>query len=185
MAIWPVYDDEAVKELEQIEYVFGLTGGELEDEDWGGYALNYEGCPHYVSCDDLHTYYHTVIVTGGGFLPSAPEVIEEMDPYAGTDPDDPYADAYVLDWHLVDTYRSSGESDCPVCGAGADPRTFPDGFFEEYGRDPQPNDECGLCETQVADMPGVIYIGEGYEAVYAAHDPEADTDLEFEPPETL
>jgi hypothetical protein len=148
---WPIYSSEQQKEKEQVEAVFHLGGGELEDEPWGGYAYWYEGAPEYAADDvdqDSGTY-RTVIVDGGGYLSQPKETITDADGH----------------WKLVNTYVSSGETDCTVCGSGMGD-LFTEGFYEEYGEEPRPSDRCGLCENLVKDMPGYIYIGEGYEAVY-------------------
>ena len=150
--IWPVYTNEAQKELEQVEMVFGLTGGELADGSWGGHGYWYEGAPDW-ALDDFKKYYEntfrTTVTFGGGYLPYPSKEI--------VDPDGTV-------WTLVKTYTNSGETSCPVCGDGTD--TFEEEFTEQYGHAPGPEDECGLCENKVKDMPGYISIGEGYEAVY-------------------
>lgn len=154
MAKWPVYKSEEQQEREAVEYVFGLTGGELTDEPFAGYKYNYEGVPEYAGSefpDKWEAEYQTVIVWGGGFLPHPAETLE----HAGQT------------YELVQHFMSSGETDCAVCGAGGNGIDWwAEEFEAEHGRPPQPNDECGLCETRYADMPGLIYIGTGYEAVY-------------------
>jgi hypothetical protein len=165
MAQWPVYLDEEAREDEQVEYVFGLTGGELAYESFAGYKYNYEGIPDYAGHDfpdryGVHMQYHTVIVTGGGFLPNPAETLTDED---------------GVEWTLEQTYMSSGETDCPDCGAGGNGiEWWAEQFEDEHGRPPGPEDECGLCETRYKDMPGLIYIGGCYEAVYSHK--EADED---------
>jgi len=158
--VWPVYKSEAEQERQQVEDVFLLGGGELEDESFAGYQYNYSGVPDYASSDfpgvydsgdDQHQY-HTVIVTGGGYLPNPKKTLTDKD---------------GVTWELVKTYTSSGETDCGVCGRGTD--AFETGFQEAYGRRAGPGDECGLCETKYEDMPGYVFVGEGYEAVYRTH----------------
>lgn len=147
---WPVYQSEQ-KEREQVEAVFHLGGGELKVDAWGGYAYWYEGSPEYADDIDKDSgMYRTGIVAGGGYLSQPKETITD-------------ADGQV--WKLVNTYASSGETECNVCGNGTGD-TFTEGFYEEYGEEPRPTDRCGLCENEVKDMPGFIYVGEGYEAVY-------------------
>jgi hypothetical protein len=92
-----VRDDER----EQVEYVFGLTGGELDDEPWGGFKYNYDGPPDYAASDypdryDFNVQYRTVI---GDFLfGGPPEVIED--------------DQGV--WHKSGMFTTSGETECPL-----------------------------------------------------------------------
>lgn len=152
---WPVYRSERAKEHDQVAAVFSLGGGELEDTSWAGYADWYEGVPEYAHSDfpDWHSgSYRTVIVSGGGFLPNPTESLTD-------------ADGIV--WTLQGSFTSSGETDCPICGAGAGDY-FVEGFTEAFDAPPGPDDRCSLCETLVKDMPGVVYIGESYEAVYKA-----------------
>jgi len=153
---WPVYAAEADREREQVENVFGLGGGELEDESFAGYAYNYEGAPEYAAneIEELDYQYHTVIVSGGGYLPSPYDKLEEDG----------------VRWDLVEYFMNSGESDCWICGAGGNGVDWwADEFEQQHGHAPGPDDRCGLCETEMEDMPGVVYIGEGYEAVYRTH----------------
>ncbi len=166
MAQWPEFRDEAQKDREQVEWAFGLTGGEMAHKSFAGYLYNYDGVPEYAESDfpDWATHeYQTVIVTGGGYLPiPAPTLEHEGQVY-----------------ELVNHYMSSGETDCPVCGAGTDDEyPWADQFEDHYGRPPRPDDECGLCETRYTDMPGLIYVGDGYEAVYrlVRYDEEQDED---------
>jgi len=96
-----------------------------------------------------------VIVTGGGLLPSPHDTLEHDG----------------VAWELADYFLSSGEADCWICGVGGNgTEWWADEFEKQHGHAPAPDDRCGLCETEYADMPGVVYIGEGYEAVYRTHD---------------
>jgi len=86
-------------EREQIEWVFGLTGGELNDHAWAGFAYNYDGIPEYAGDDYGDRYdatYRTVI---GHFLFSLP-------------PQTLISDEGL--WRLRGAYRSSGETECPL-----------------------------------------------------------------------
>lgn len=152
---WPVYTSSEQQEKEQVEAVFHLGGGELEDESFAGYKYNYDGMPEYADIGEDPDYsYHTVIATGGGLLSPPKKTLED--------------DGVV--WELVETYTSSGETDCPVCGAGGNGvEWWAEQFEDAHGRAPTPNDECGLCENLYSEMPGFVYIGDGYEAIYRTH----------------
>lgn len=72
---------DAQIERTQVEQVFGLTGGELNDSPWGGFAYNYEGVPEWASEDfDRETRasgeYVTVIEIGCSYGSSAAETLE-------------------------------------------------------------------------------------------------------------
>jgi hypothetical protein len=154
---WPVYGSEAEREREEVENVFRLGGGELEDDAWGGYAYNYEGAPEYAEeirpDQDLDYQYHTVIVTGGGFLPSPKKKLLVDN----------------VEWELVETFMSSGETECIICGAGGNGiEWWAEQFEKQHGVPPKADDMCGLCETEMEDMPGYVYVGDSYEAVYRA-----------------
>jgi hypothetical protein len=160
---WPVYQNEADREKEQVENVFGLGGGELgvggaeSLESFGGYLYNYEGAPEYAAreIEEPDYQYHTVIVTGGGLLSPPDKTVEDNG----------------VTWELVEHFLSSGEADCWICGAGGNGvEWWAEEFEKEHGRPPTPEDECGLCEYKFKDMPGYTYIGEGYEAVYRVRD---------------
>jgi hypothetical protein len=163
--VWPVYRNEKDREDDEVKEVFRLTGGELEDTPWAGYQYWYEGVPDYAERDFDWTRgeFKTVIVTGGGMAPS-PE--KEM-----------AVDGEV--WELQEYYNNSGETECAVCGYGVGD-FWKEGFEEEYGRPPGPGDSCGLCEYKMKDMPGYIYIGEGYEAVYKLIEEEEDDEDLYE-----
>ncbi len=88
-------------EREQVEWVFGLTGGELNDEAWGGFAYNYDEVPDYVRRDypdlyDGNVSYRTVV---GYFVYGSPP--EELIDDEGI-------------WERRATYASSGETECPL-----------------------------------------------------------------------
>jgi hypothetical protein len=165
---------DAEIERTQVEQVFGLTGGELSDESWGGYAWNYDSVPEW-ACDDFPRdvrygaggNYRTVIVTGGGFLPT-PKAVIEVDGQA---------------WDLVKTYGNSGETAC--CfedGSGVKVtrehcrlvRTFPKNR-KSLGYNPKDmtayRAECPYCEARIGEKHGYIYVGESYEAVYQKRAP--------------
>lgn len=89
-------------EREEIEWVFGLTGGELADEPWAGHRYWYEGIPEYAH-DDFPPHaeawgdYRTIVMQA--LYSPPPERI--ADPATG--------DVWILD----KTYSSSGEAELP------------------------------------------------------------------------
>src|SRR5262245_19008898 len=86
-------------ERQQVEWVFMLTGGELDDEPWNGFAYNYDGVPEYAASDFEDTFeyeYRTVI---GSFLYGGPP--ERIVAAEGA-------------WELRATFVSSGEAECPL-----------------------------------------------------------------------
>lgn len=162
---WPVYPSEEMQEKEQIENVFGLGGGELEEGNFAGFAYWYEGAPEYASESDLGIHPHegelrTTITYGGGYLPHPAKELEH--------------DGEM--WELVKHFMSSGEADCWICGHGGNGKEWwADEFEDKHDRPPEPTDYCGLCETEYKDMPGYVFINSGYEAVYRLP-PEEDAD---------
>ena len=88
-------------EREQVSWVFGLTGGELNDEPWGGFQYNHDDIPEYAGSDhpdryDSNVSYRTVV---GNFLFGEPPVSIADDD--GT-------------WKRRMTYLTSGETECPL-----------------------------------------------------------------------
>jgi len=180
---------EAAIEREQIEQVFMRTCGELADEPWelwfqhrlsdgepihkdvgslvsdfypGRFHYWYEGVPDYAESEsgfDVMKTYRTAITWGGGFL-GAPD--PEMYDGDGV-------------WKLVASYSNSGETECLA-------RTYdPISHEDHQGREPRrvtteeakgsvDEDRCMLCEEEIGEEHGYIYIGEGYEAVYELHE---------------
>jgi hypothetical protein len=143
---------ERAVERQQVEWVFGLTGGELDDEPLfcGGtvYHFHYDGIPEYAGEDfpDQHDNgidYYTVVAC---FLHSK-GVEEDAVPYE--------------DYKLTRWYQSSGEAECPGRNCGS----VEEAWEHEKGS------VCYLCE---ADKPklgepvedgnghGYIYLGEGW-----------------------
>jgi hypothetical protein len=148
--VWPVFRSEEDRENEEVANAFLLSGGELETTPWAGYKYWYEGAPDYAEeIDTFDGEYRTVLIMGGGYLPYPDKEIA--------------VDNQV--WKLVADYGNSGEADCWICGAGTGDY-WEENFWEAYDREPGPEDSCGLCETKHKDMPGYVYVGEGYEAVY-------------------
>lgn len=139
---------------QQIEAVFRLGGGELDDSllvytaDGGPeqtFRWHYEGVPGYASEDhpDQETLsdgsnrfeFFTAIV--GGLSPN-PQKIRLF----GNDK--PY--------ELVALYSSSGETECPA---------------KDCEKDPFPNADCPLCDCEAGDPHDFVYLGPDWgEAVY-------------------
>lgn len=159
---------EAEIEREQVEWVFGLTGGELNDgpfiyhtmSNYSGWVEHqhlywYDGCPDYVDRAERQEWEETdavtLVVAGGGYLsPPSPWIVTDRGA-----------------WVLVATYTSSGEAECPL-------RDVEDGEGEDVGRGLVEDGRCYLCEARIigtVDNPpeghGYIYTGDGYEAVYS------------------
>jgi hypothetical protein len=182
-----VDDKEAKIERQCVEYVFSLTGGELDDKprvvyddpactDERTFRYTYDGAPEYDSAharDFDHTYMTVVSCCAHG---SEPEALYE----AGTR------------WTKVATFSSSGETECP-CAQDREEGTFEgedhegsesgsesgaegsesgaeEGTFE--GEDHEGSEDgtwCPLCETDASDDNHYIYIGDGWaETVYVA-----------------
>lgn len=160
---------EADIEREQVEWVFGLTGGELEDKPWEPFAPSTEGekdCTWalgmgglgYASSRETFAYHYDGVPDYCGRR-------EYDDLYAngveyrtvvycclfGSPPE------HVVDggqlWTRVASYTTSGETECPERQEG--------GEVEE--------DECPLCGADHGEEHSYIYIGEGWsEVVYRA-----------------
>jgi hypothetical protein len=134
---------------QQIEWVFGLTGGELSAGPWAGYAYWYEGLPSYAAQDYPDRFkegveYRTVIHSG---LFSAPPTT--LDGFA-----------------FVQSFSSSGECECP--GQSEDGDSEDDGdsvVCVTHCADGETT--CALCGESLGESHGYIYLGDGEcEAVY-------------------
>jgi hypothetical protein len=132
---------------QQVEQVFGLTGGELSDAAWlvldeagteRAYAYWYEGPPEWAAHDFADRYdadYRTVI---GCCLFGAPPATIEDD--AGT-------------WTRVAGFVNSGEAECP--------------WSQADDCDARAQRPCELCATAEGEAHGHIYLGDGWcEVVY-------------------
>jgi len=128
---------------EEIEQVFALTGGELEDETWvyhqegkeGRIAFWYEGQPSYVAQKYYANYrnYRTAILCC--LFSAAPHQIPGK---PGEKP-----------WMLQEIFASSGEARCSRGGV------------------PVQDPVCELCGEKFGTSHGYIYLGDGWvEAVY-------------------
>jgi len=162
-------------EREQVEWVFGLTGGELDDKPWQvstmrppaqnsellSYAYTYEGTPSYSDlAKDYGHQYRTVV---GEFLF-----------------DNPSPELFDKDgqrYTLVEQHKSSGEAECPY--RQLDPSCDED--EEELKARP-----CELCEAQEGEGHSYVYLGEGWcEAVYILEEEEEQEEEEEEQEEEL
>jgi hypothetical protein len=145
-------------ERDQVAEVFGLTGGELEDEPW---------IPTYVT----DTYNEVRPVTFTYWYQGVPEYAEEdftdwsWGGYRTVCRDEIFGQmpATVTDdegtWRVVARYSSSGEIECP--GRQFDNEVSPFPF------------PCPYCEATADDTDGhgYIYIGDGWaEIVYRLED---------------
>ena len=148
-------------EFERVCWVFGLTGGEMsiQDESWLGHAYHYDGAPDYAEREmrDLAEEkgldpwsIGTVLCTGGGYLSPAKETV---------------TDDKGKVWHLLGVFNSSGEIECP--GAQEEANSCgPTSRASCWAS------RCLLCKADRGEEHGYIYIGEGYEAVYATTEDE-------------
>jgi hypothetical protein len=150
---------EARYERACVEYVFGLTGGELEeeplkfkdeDEDDRSWRYHYEGYPEWAYEDfGSRRYEHdpsqylTLIETGVSYSSGAPEELH-------------FPDGEV--WFKVRDYTHSGETECPMGSCGDD---------ETVGKDSTEGmARCPLCEADAGEKHGHIYVGGSVETVY-------------------
>lgn len=192
--------DESAIEREQIEYVFGLTGGELASEPWtyqAPYVYSsdsstelllrehtarywYDGCPDYCERSEREEWEdaaaRTIVVAGGGYLSApAPWVVDDEGA-----------------WRLVATYQNSGETECPGQHEDAGNKVRRDHckLSKGWPRDGKTHfaigemtalhAECVLCEETIGEEHGYIYLGDGYEAVYSLEAESNTTREEWE-----
>ena len=129
-------------EREQVEWVFGLTGGELADEPWRPLGADgtawvfpywHDGVPEYAEADFDDVYeatYRTVVCDD-----TLPDVVIDADDGAS--------------WQLVKFYSNYGETECP----------------RRQADDPADGLPCDLCGED--DEHGVIYFSDRWgETVY-------------------
>lgn len=153
----PIYVNVELDERSQIEYVFGLLGGELSDKPLVFWAKElgrdcvkyvkywYEGAPEWSEEDlpagarggILRTLLHDLIL---------PSILEEGG----------------IIWTRIVSYTGSGERECPYYGAVVG---------EEAWRDEVDSVEienmCSLCGRDRGEDHGYIYLGEGWtESIY-------------------
>ncbi len=166
----------STKDIEraQIEEVFSLGGGELADKPWTGEANNlqytfpywYEGVPEYASEDfgDQHDFgcqHRTVIV--------------DVDPYSGVRAPEQITHLGEI-WKRAKVYQSSGERECPfrdwdLINREDKPRqkypaTNRVTVEETHLYDQTDKTTCPLCEAEIGEEHGHIYLGDMAECVY-------------------
>lgn len=139
----------------QIAQVFGLTGGELQDEPLivtlsdgspGGARFWYEGYPDYAA-EDFDGSEHDYLTV----------VLNRTYASAWTDVNEMVRDGRT--WKVAKVFTSSGETECP--GRNAEDKIVTADHF--------PDDEgyCALCGARMGEEHGHIYIGDGWaEVVY-------------------
>jgi len=173
------YSEEA-KEREEIEQVFGLTGGELEDKPWhyvrwvqqrpdwgkdqkqehdyksdpGKLRFWYEGVPDYAGGDFKDQYDPGVTYRTAVYCRL----------YGHIGPGDKIEDGSGDIWECVRWYDNSGETQCPLGwdqegGPGSDSE---DSLVkEEECKNPDMPGRCYLCEEEVGEEHRYIYLGDG------------------------
>lgn len=150
--------EECAIEKQCVEFVFGLTGGELSDKpleyvappeepkrtasETLSFTYHFDGVPEWATTDypdvyNNHVEYFTVVQDCLWGLP--PETIT----VAGK--------LYTR----ANDYRSSGETECPCVGCD---------------EEPYPDKVCPLCERAVGEEHGHIYLGDGWCEVVYRHD---------------
>jgi hypothetical protein len=157
--------DEDDAERQQVELVFGLTGGELEHEPWNGFAYNYEGVPEWAQSDfkDRHDReYRTVVAC---FL------------YGG--PPERIVDASGV-WTLQATFLSSGETECPLRDVDEEEQEEMYAHREQRLNLPR-TERCFLCDEKRGVEHGYIYLGDGWcDAIFRLEGHESDYDDEYD-----
>jgi hypothetical protein len=147
------------REQEQIEWVFGLTGGELSDEPWRCedtetdrarvFQYWYDGAPDYAEPDFIdYDQVRTLVV----------QELYGAAPFA-------LKDVYGM-WRRVGSFTSSGECECP--GKSETPAKDRDsgGLVEDSHC--AGGSACTLCEEPKGSEHEYIYLGDGWaEVVYA------------------
>lgn len=149
---------EASIEREQVEQIYGLTGGggELDDkpllyldENEGSHsvAYHYDGVPEWAGEDFADRYEYGVDYF---------TVIDIDNPYGWFQQEMKFSDGRR--YFLVRTYASGSEAECPLGPSGADEKV---GVNSTEGMV-----ACPLCEADEGEEHGYIYLGTGSEAVY-------------------
>ncbi len=147
-----MYPVDDAPERAQVESVFGLTGGELEDKPlrYLEAKLWHDGEPTGEHARRWARYWYR------GAPDYAPELERLGDVitivwdrlYAGIAP--PKIRAQGREWRKVGDFRSSGEAPCLDAGSVA-------------------QETCTICEAEPGDRHGYVYVGDGwYETIYRA-----------------
>jgi hypothetical protein len=179
---------EAAIEQERIEWVFGLTGGEMADRPWTAYhvgkdetreqdderARKYGWAPTVYDRVYPHRYWYE----------GAPEYLGKQYDHVTARTTLTWGSGYLeaptpwlVDadgvWVFVESFNNSGECECPNRYWDPVARESPADMTVRIVTPQEANAEtdCPLCEAKIGEEHGYIYIGEGYEAVYvlAAH----------------
>jgi hypothetical protein len=157
--------DEDDAERQQVEWVFGLTGGELDDEPWNGFRYNFEGVPDWARPDFKDRYdreYRTVVSC---FL------------YGG--PPERIVDASG-EWTLQATYGSSGETECPLRDIAPEEQEAIYAHREKQFNLPH-IERCFLCDEERGDDHGYIYLGDGWaDCVFRLEGRDTNYDDEYD-----
>jgi hypothetical protein len=148
---------EAQIEREQIEYLFGLTGGELSDKPID--YIDADGNPgtFRYSFDDVPDYAQGM---DGEFQDRGDRYVEYFTAIDCLLYSPAKEEIKIGKWvyTLVQTFTSSGETECPAKNAGPD---------ED---DPFAGVECYLCERSPGEEHGYIYLGDGWSELVYRHD---------------
>lgn len=180
-------EQEARIEREQVEIVFGLGGGELEDKPWeyerpwadpmlgttpGRSRYWFSGCPDYVERHEREEW----------DWPSARTIID----FGYPDAPHPWLVDDEGAWILVQIFYSHGEAECPY-------RTWdPIAQEDHQGKgvrlvaeaetchNPESSGLCPMCEEKTGEEHGYIYLADGYEAVYSLVEESTMTREEWE-----
>jgi hypothetical protein len=152
--------NERDADREQIEWVFGLTGGELNDrpfvtKDHGQFVYWYDGVPEYASSDYPYRFDREyVTLVSYSFCGTPFETLEDLEGNK---------------WVLQSVFGNSGETECPGQHEGFGIVT--DGHTAG-------GDRCYLCDEKRGDKHRYIYLGDGWaEVVYRKEEEEeADED---------
>lgn len=152
-------DKEAAIERQCVEWVFGLTGGELSDKpltymrlgelEPRTFLYHFDGVPEWCASDypdlhDSHVDYFTAVRCC---------LYDEHHEYIEID-----GKRYVK----VESYVSSGETECPGKHEDSGDKVTPDHC--DGGR------VCVLCEAELGEEHGYIYLGDGWCEIVYRHD---------------
>jgi hypothetical protein len=180
-------DNEKRIEREQIEWIFGLTGGELSDASWGYVhetsGLSTDPDNKCIPCDahgrsvGAYPFEPDYYVHTGAFrywFDGAPEYVasEYRDQNVrtavtcalfGMPPEILWDVTDGTRWKRVAFYQSSGETECPGQHEDTDKVTAD----HTAG-----GNVCVLCDEEIGTEHGYIYLGDGWgEAVYVRETP--------------
>ncbi len=176
--MYPIHD---AIERQRVEWVHGLTGGEMVDRPfrlldlgrgkrtWARYW--YEGAPEW---SNEHAY------DSGrkGWRGSWRTLVWDSGSYGDYLPPQSFRDASGRRWRKVASYRSAAECECPVPENHPAIVTRREAVLEDkhapfnfLSRPMHRRAECPMCEARIGEEHGYIYLGEGWlEAVYYSPD---------------